>query len=49
MKPIDPSLANEAVRLVTGDRQASYAHPKVNFARIAALWSPILGIQVTPE
>ena len=49
MKPIDPGLASEAVRLVTGDRQAAYAHPSVNFSRIAALWSPILGIEVTPE
>ena len=49
MKPIDPTLASEAVSLVTGPRQAAYAHPRVNFARIAALWSPILGITVTPE
>ena len=49
MKPIDAGLASEAVRLVTGDRQTAYAHPKVNFQRIADLWSPILGIEVTPE
>jgi hypothetical protein len=49
VKPIDPSLATDAIRLVTGDRQAAYAHPKVNFQRIADLWSPILGITVTPE
>lgn len=49
MKPIDPTLASEAVRIVTGDRQADYDHPRRNFARIAALWSPILGIEVTPE
>ena len=49
MRPIDPTLASEAVSLVTGPRQAAYAHPAVNFARIAALWSPILGVQVTPE
>jgi hypothetical protein len=49
MKPIDPTLATDAIRLVTGDRQAAYAHPKVNFQRIADLWSPILGITVTPE
>jgi len=49
VRPIDPTLASEAVSLVTGPRQAAYAHPAVNFARIAALWSPILGVQVTPE
>ena len=49
MKAIDPTIATEAVSLVTGPRQAKYAHPRVNFARIAALWSPILGITVTPE
>ena len=49
MKPIDPTLATDAIRLVTGDRQAAYAHPKVNFQRIADLWSPILGITVTPQ
>ena len=49
MKPIDKTLASEAVDLVTGDRQKSYAHPRVNFQRIADLWSPILGITVTPE
>lgn len=49
MKPIDPTLATEAVTLVTGPRQAAYAHPQVNFSRIAALWSPILGVEVTPR
>jgi hypothetical protein len=49
VRPIDPTLATDAIRLVTGDRQAAYAHPKVNFQRIADLWSPILGITVTPE
>jgi hypothetical protein len=49
VKPIDPTLATEAVKIVTGDRQTAYDHPRRNFARIAALWSPILGIEVTPE
>ena len=49
MKPINAELATEAVRLVTGDRQAAYDHPSVNFQRIADLWSPILGIKVTPQ
>lgn len=49
MKPIDRTLADEAVSVVTGPRQKAYAHPRVNFQRIADLWSPILGIKVTPE
>jgi hypothetical protein len=49
VKAIDPTIATEAVSLVTGARQATYAHPRVNFQRIADLWSPILGITVTPE
>ena len=49
MKPIDPTLATDAIRLVTGDRQAAYAHPKVNFQRIANLWSIILDVDITAE
>lgn len=49
MKPIDPTLAADAVQAVTGPRQRDYAHPRINFQRIADLWSPIFGIQVTPE
>jgi len=49
MKPIDPSLAADALAAVTGPRQRDYAHPKVNFQRIADLWAPILGNAVTPE
>ena len=49
MKPIDKTLAEEAVQVVTGPRQAAYDHPRRNFQRIADLWSPILGMKVTPE
>jgi len=49
VKPIDPTLAQEALAAVTGPRQRDYAHPRINFQRIADLWSPILGITVTPE
>ena len=48
MKPIDPSLAAEAVQLVGGDRNRAYGHPKTNFQRIAQFWSAILDINVTP-
>ena len=34
---------------MTGPRQQSYAHPAVNFARIAKGWEMILGQPITPE
>lgn len=49
MRPIDPTLATDALEVVTGPRQRDYAHPRINFQRIADLWSPILGVQVTPQ
>ena len=49
MRPIDPTLATDALQVVTGPRQRDYAHPRINFQRIADLWSPILGVQVTPQ
>jgi len=49
VRAIDPTLAADALTAVTGPRQRDYAHPKVNFQRIADLWQPILGCRVTPE
>lgn len=49
MKPIDPTLAADAVQAVTGPRQRDYAHPRVNFQRIADLWSIVLDVDITPE
>ena len=49
MRAIDPPLAADALTAVTGPRQRDYAHPRVNFQRIADLWSPVLGVEVTPE
>ena len=49
MRAIDPTLATDAIHVVNGPRQRNYAHPKVNFQRIANLWRPIFGIEVTPE
>ena len=34
--------------LVHGDREHEYGTPQVNFARIAALWAPVFGHEVTP-
>jgi hypothetical protein len=39
----------EASALVMGDRQEQYGTPQVNFARIVAGWSVILGVDVTPD
>lgn len=33
---------------LTADRGSRYSHPSVNFARIAAMWGPIFGMEVTP-
>lgn len=47
MKPEE--LLEEAIRLVNGDRQASYDHPFDNFTRIGLIWSAILDKEITPE
>jgi hypothetical protein len=39
----------EAARLINGDRDKQYGRPIDNFARIAKIWSVILGIAVTEE
>ena len=49
MKAIDSTLAADAVQAVTGPRQRDYAHPKVNFQRIANLWSIVLDVDITPK
>ncbi len=41
-KAIDTTLAAEAVKIVTQDRQAAYDHPENNFARIAQVWNATL-------
>lgn len=42
----DVTLAGAHLTAVRGER---YGHPSENFARIAALWEPILGVRVTPQ
>ncbi len=40
---------SEANRIVNGDRQESYGHPLDQWTRAAAMWSAILGVEVTAE
>lgn len=47
MSYIDPSLADEAVAITSGDRHDTYGHPADDFGRAALIWSGILGHPVT--
>lgn len=46
-----PTILDEADRLTGngGDRNDSYDHPHPNFSKIAAVWSPLFGVPVTPR
>jgi hypothetical protein len=46
-KPVMPTILDEAREAVFGARAKTYGHPKVNFARNAAMWEPIFGTEVT--
>lgn len=41
------TILDEAASLTSGDRQKAYGHPRVNFGRIARLWSAYLNVEVT--
>lgn len=43
------NILEEADWITKGNRQDSYGSPSQNFSDIAALWSVILGVQVTPR
>ena len=47
--PATESVLGEATRLTDRTRKDVYAHPSINFDRIARMWSVILGVDVTPE
>lgn len=49
VKELPESICQEADRLVSGPRQADYAHPAVDFARTARLWAEVFGHTVTPR
>jgi hypothetical protein len=40
-------ILHEADGLINGDRQKDYGTPRANFARVARIWSVILGVDVT--
>lgn len=41
----DENILAEAMRITAGDRQASYGPPDQDFARTAAMWSAIKGVE----
>jgi nucleoside 2-deoxyribosyltransferase len=46
---VEEDPMEEAARLIHGERQGVYGHPFEDFSKTASLWSPILGVSVTPE
>jgi hypothetical protein len=60
-KPLEPerrvseTIADEAMRIVYGDREQAYDDPNVNFERIAHMWTGLLlrklrpDVHITPE
>lgn len=47
--PTREATLTTAANLVSGDRAKDYGDAAESFTRLAALWSPILGVDVTPE
>jgi hypothetical protein len=43
------AILQQAIELTHGDRNKNYGTPLVNHQRIAAIWSVILGVEVTPS
>ena len=43
------TVLEEADMQTTGQRPADYDHPLPNHERIAAVWSMILGVDISPE
>lgn len=42
------TILEEAEKLVGGDRQIDYGHPRENFADVAKAWEAVLRVPVTP-
>lgn len=47
--PVRETTLTQAANLIAGDREKDYGPPSESFSRIAALWTPVLGTEVTPE
>ena len=43
------TILEEAQRIVHADREAVYAHPSEDYARVARLWSAFLGVEIRPD
>lgn len=43
------NILEEANEITSRDRQDDYGHPIHDFARTGAMWSAVLGIEVTPQ
>lgn len=43
------SILIEADKLINGERRTDYGPPLESFTKVAALWTPILGVEVTAE
>lgn len=43
------TILEEARELVYGDRNAQYGHPKDDYAKVAAMWSAFLGVEISPH
>ena len=43
------SILQEAQKIIHGDRNKTYGHPRDQFALAAALWSEYLGVEITAD
>lgn len=41
-------ILDRAKQLVTGDRAATHGPAEQSFARVAGLWSALIGVEITP-
>ncbi len=43
------SVSEEALEIINGQRRESYGDARVSFGRLAKLWSPVFGMEVTAK
>lgn len=46
--PIREQALTTAAQLISGDRARDYGDARESFTRLAKLWAPVLGVDVTP-